>query len=484
MATRKTTRPVKKAGTTADHSQLKSENSEMKATIARLEATIAGMSEAISNLSGEGIYHKGHKGNHHEGHEVHEGNLSATESHGLNTDGLNYNNSRVSSVKSSENLVPPAQQYANNNLRDLRELRGEKNLRGENETLAPHPSSLDPRVQLGAPMITGVAATANTFTVTWSAVSAAYSYTVQYSKDPSFSSGAQTGIVNAPLTSYTVTGREPESTYYVRVKSYPNLPGDDTASDYSASQMIRTLSLSTETTPPGGWETAADGLQHWYSELLSVTRNFSGGLPQLEETVLDTTDRRRLRASGVRRYGFIGKVFEVAVDYPQFWPAVVNDATKEKFAGLVREVDVLRNLLIWFQFNSRVIQDLLMMAGDDAFRITGMYYTTVRDLARKKVPEAIQVFRMLQLFWHKSRRNSGQPTQKQLGRHAKEVAEGKRDGEFYAKNESDTVTKGKRTVVDKTYPRRRGPKFVEKDYIEEDLEFDSLDSSSGCVEGK
>ena len=50
----------------------------------------------------------------------------------------------------------------------------------------------------------------------------------------------------------------------------------------------------------------------------------------------------------MRRYGYIEKVFEVSQDYPQFWPAFVDDG--EELSQLVREIDVLRNLLIWFRF--------------------------------------------------------------------------------------------------------------------------------------
>jgi hypothetical protein len=51
---------------------------------------------------------------------------------------------------------------------------------------------------------------------------------------------------------------------------------------------------------------------------------------------------------------------------------------REEMSEYVREIDVLRNLLIWSQFCSRVVGDLLLIAGNDAFRLAGSYYTTAR----------------------------------------------------------------------------------------------------------
>jgi hypothetical protein len=422
-----------------------------------MEVTIAELSAAVANLTG-GIYHEGHKGNYHEGHEVHEGNLSATESHGLNTDGLNYDNSHVSSVKSSENPC------LNNDLRDLR------GLRGENKTLAPRPSTLDPRVKLNAPTILSVLGTADSFTLTWSAVPSAYSYTVQYSQDATFSTGAQTGIVNAPLTSYTVGGRKSNKTYYVRVKSYPNLPGNDTASDYSGVQAVRTL-LQMPGTAPEGDDSTASQLQNWLDNLESEFGDMTSLVPELGNTWLNTMDRRRLLGSGIKRYGLIEKVVEVSGQFPQFWPPAGEG--KSELDEFVSRIDVLRNLLVWLRMATRVVGDLLLIAGNDAFRVSGVYYGTVRENARRRNPDAVQLYQMLRQFWKRPRRNSGSPTQRQLLSHARDVVKGKRDGEFFAKNESDTVTKGRRIAVDKTYPKKRGVNVKETE---------TLDASgvSGC----
>jgi hypothetical protein len=319
-------------------------------------------------------------------------------------------------------------------------------------------------------VITGVAATANSFTVNWSTVPAAYSYTVQYSQDPTFATNSQTGIVNAPLKSYTVTGREADTQYYVRVKSYPNLPGDDTASDYSASQSIRTLSSSTTTIPPGDGN-VVNSFHTWLLMLQSMTQSFYGELPQLENTVLTPRERRRLLGSGVRRYGFIDKVSDTALVYSQFCPAYVFDS--EALKGMMREIEVFRNILIWLRYMDRVVTDLLLLKGNEAFRMANAYYTSVRAAARNNVPEAMQVFQMLESYWNLRRRNPNgngnlEPTQKKAISNAKAIQRGKKRGMVVFKNEGDTVIKGKKTTTVETEPNT--PKVVLKETVTEKVE--------------
>jgi hypothetical protein len=304
------------------------------------------------------------------------------------------------------------------------------------------------------PTILSVTGTVNSFTLSWSPVVGAYSYTVQYSQDPTFATGSQTGIVNAPGTTYTVSGREPNTIYYVRVKSYPNLPGDDTASDYSAAQSVRTLASSNGGTPGGDGNTSTS-LQGWLTEEKVLFHSISLLVPELVDTQLMSGDRMRLNGSGVRRWGFIEKVLQVSLEYPQFWPNAERDS--EALNEYVREITALRNLLIWFRKASRIVGDLLLIAGDDAFRLSGTYYAAARDRARRRDQDAMQVFDMLRLLWKRPRKNSGeQPTKKQEAKDAIALMHGTKVGEMDIINEADTVTRGRHVVIDNVRPKPRG----------------------------
>ena len=205
--------------------------------------------------------------------------------------------------------------------------------------------------------------------------------------------------------------------------------------------------------PPAGNNTATF-LQTWLDELQIMFENFAEIVPQLGNTVLPPADRRRLLGSGVRRYGFIEKTADVAEEYPQFWPSFVTDTGKLK--ELVNEIEAFRNLLVWFRYASRVVQDLLLLAGDDAFRLAGSYYATTRDGARRNVPEAGQVFQLLRLFWNRRRRTTEEPTEQELEREFNARMHGRKDGKIVIENESDSVVQGEKTIMDHTYRKPRG----------------------------
>ena len=292
---------------------------------------------------------------------------------------------------------------------------------------------------------------AHSMRVSWSPVTNAGGYLVRYSTDETFATNVNSVSVDEQTAAVTLTGLASNTMYYVSIKTLGNGTSIDTA--FSAATSA-TTGISTN-------DEIVTHLQSWFSDLQSEFQNMSALVPQLDSDMLNTLDRRRLNGSGVRRYGYIEKVFEVSQDFPQFWPAFVDDG--EELSQLVKEIDVLRNLLIWFRFCARVIQDMLLLAGNDAFRIANTYYTTARDAARRGVPEAGQVFQMLQLFWRRRRNMSAEPTEHEVERDVRALLRGTKDGNISVSNESDQVVKGKKVIIDNTQRKPRGGvKIVER----------------------
>jgi len=196
-------------------------------------------------------------------------------------------------------------------------------------------------------------------------------------------------------------------------------------------------------------------LQGLFDELQTVFHNAQTLVPEVGKTVLPTATRRRMRGSGVRRYGFIDQVSDLAADYPRFWPEYVDHEGKEPLKTIIREIEVLRGLLVFFETGARNMQDLLLIRGDAAFRIAGIYYMSVRTAARRQVPGAEALFSLLNSFWRKRRSSSDEPTQKETLRNFKALLNGTREGEMFIENESDGTVKGKRTIIDKTRKKRK-----------------------------
>ena len=299
---------------------------------------------------------------------------------------------------------------------------------------------------LPAPTLVIMSVSSNSILVDWDKVANANGYIIEVANDSLFTNPVSLTIA-ATETSWNIDGLNANTTYYIRVMATGT--GANANSGYSNVQSITTLNDG-----PGGMSDGMVGdLQHWMDELQTLFQNVATLVPQLDNTVLSSVERRRVLGSGVRRYGHIEKVYEVSQEFPQFWPAFLEDG---KLNERIREIDVLRNLLILFQYYSRVVGDLLLLAGHDAFRMANSYYTTVRDAARRGVPEAVQVFDRLQLFWKRRRRTTEEPTVHELERDVHALLHGTKDGMISVSNESDQVVKGEKVFVDHTFPKPRG----------------------------
>ena len=336
--------------------------------------------------------------------------------------------------------------------------------RTEMETLSPLEKSPSPRMQLAKPVIRSVfAINPHTIVINWLPVEGAESYNVRVGTNEEVTPYLLNTTCSASAISLTLTGLDPDTQYWVAMRTHAVSP--DTNSNYTYYGPVTTPSA----TQPG----VVGDLSQWWHEMQIGFDSVSTLIPQLKTTVLTTTERMRLNGSGVRRYGFIDKVSDIAAAYPQFWPALVQggDAELDFLTAMkerLREIEVLRNMIIWLRWLARVVGDLRLQAGDDAFRMANTYYMAVRTAARSKLPEAQQVFEMLKLFWKQRNRFPDEPTEQEAIRDFKGVLRGKKTGMVAAERTSDAVTKGKRAVVDETRSTRQhgGAKVAETEKME------------------
>jgi hypothetical protein len=179
-----------------------------------------------------------------------------------------------------------------------------------------------------------------------------------------------------------------------------------------------------------------------HEDLISVMNDF---LANSDERTMSKSNRRRLLGSGIRRYGFIDQVSDVAADNPKFTPSYMNVAALKE---LIRQIEMLRNISITLKQMVRMNSDLLLLTGDEAYHIALIYYNSVKDAAKRRVPGAETIFRMLQPFFHNMRRTKHEPTEKQVLRDAKALLHGKKDGKVIIENERPHLVGGKHKVVD------------------------------------
>ena len=162
-------------------------------------------------------------------------------------------------------------------------------------------------------------------------------------------------------------------------------------------------------------------------------------------TGLSEKDRMKLLGSGVRRYGFIDKVSDLAGVNSGFIPPFMSLTELKK---LIREIEALRDISSLLQQMLRITTDNLLLTGDEAFRLALMYYNSVRDAARRRVAGADALFRILQLFFRRPRNVAEEPTESELERDMRALLHGHKDGKIVIENERPVKSRGKHVVLD------------------------------------
>ena len=179
---------------------------------------------------------------------------------------------------------------------------------------------------------------------------------------------------------------------------------------------------------------------------------------------LTGTDRRRLFSAGVRNYGFIDKAFDIARDNPQFMPAHF-DITR--LNQNLRDLENLRQLMLVLQQFLQLVSNAFMLKADFCYRDALRIYASLQEQTRNRVPGAEPLFNALKTFFHRRRRQSDEPTEKELERDFKRLIHGKADGEIIIENETPHITGGVRKVIDNVHAGRSAFKETEQASIDE-----------------
>ena len=199
--------------------------------------------------------------------------------------------------------------------------------------------------------------------------------------------------------------------------------------------------------PPVLWITP-DNLEQLLRE---INEHLTTMTTYMQTEALTHAERLRMQGSGVRRYGFIDKVSDVAEDNLQFAPAFFNLISLKE---LLRIVEMLRNISVTCEQMTRISNDCLLVAGDDAFQMALAYYNTVREASRRRQPGAQAVFHELQPFFNRPRHTSEEPTIPEVEHDVHELLHGHKEGRIVIEHEKPHAEGGKHVVVDETNTKR------------------------------
>jgi hypothetical protein len=119
-------------------------------------------------------------------------------------------------------------------------------------------------------------------------------------------------------------------------------------------------------------------------------------------------DRKRLHGAGIKSFGFIEKVFEIAKFNPNFAPRFLDvKLLDEKFRNL-KDIMSLKDVLAQF---SEFVKTAFLLKSDDCYRDASEYYFTLQEAAKRKVPQAPSLFNELKPFFHHKKKRSDKDTE-------------------------------------------------------------------------
>jgi len=115
---------------------------------------------------------------------------------------------------------------------------------------------------------------------------------------------------------------------------------------------------------------------------------------------LTHAERRRLQGAGVRRYGLIDKTMDYAEEFSNFAPQSFNLQTLKVSK---HNIETLRDIQVFAAEINRIVSDGLLISGNEAWNQTLLFYTSVREQARRNVPGARELFENLNLLFRPRR---------------------------------------------------------------------------------
>ena len=164
----------------------------------------------------------------------------------------------------------------------------------------------------------------------------------------------------------------------------------------------------------------------------------------ISDNNLTALQRRRKVGAGIRNYGFIDKVSDLADANPKF--AQFFEIADLK--NCIRNIEMCREIVILLQAFTRMVSNSMMVYSDDAYTMALIYYNLVKEMSRRGDPEAMEIFRALQPFFRRPKRTTAEPTAKELERDLHSLLHGKKDGKIVVESIAPKKTGGVRKVVD------------------------------------
>jgi len=167
----------------------------------------------------------------------------------------------------------------------------------------------------------------------------------------------------------------------------------------------------------------------------------------VSQNYLNAIQRRRKIGAGIRNYGFIEKVADLASANPQF----AQFFRPEDLNNCISNFDLCRDLALLLQAFTRLVTNTMLVYSNEAYGMSLIFYNMVKEMSRRGNPKAMEIFRALQPFFKRPRRLSAEPTEKEIERDLHALIHSKKDGKIVIENITPKLTGGVHKVVDEKF---------------------------------
>jgi len=168
---------------------------------------------------------------------------------------------------------------------------------------------------------------------------------------------------------------------------------------------------------------------------------------EIADNNLTSIQRRRKIGAGVRNYGFIEKVADLAEANPQY--AQFFDPNDLRNA--IMNFDLCRNQAVQLQSFLRKVTSTMLIYSNEGFIMSSMYYNTIKEMTRRGDSTADSLFRILQPFFKKPKRPTGTLTEKDAERELHALLHGTKDGKLIIENIKPKLTGGVHKVIEEKF---------------------------------
>jgi hypothetical protein len=185
--------------------------------------------------------------------------------------------------------------------------------------------------------------------------------------------------------------------------------------------------------------------------LLESKREFLDGAAG-NTAALSGRERLRLYGAGVKNFGFIKTAYDIAETRPDFTPKYFEF---ENMREGLNNFENMRRLVFELRMFLEAAENIALLESDALYHYSLQVYGNLREMTRRRIPGANDLYAKLREYFKRPKRNSGEPTQKELERDFKKVLRGEASGEVMVANESPVLKAGKRKVVDRVNKGKR-----------------------------